>query len=191
MRRALLASIIAMVTSVAASADSVGIRFDEMKVGTLLVTKVHGFNVVRMETYLGVKDGFHVIEYKKIKADATVELAFTNYYDAEGRRVRAVRNTQPMTFDPFSCEFALGECFEWNTVPFDFTEDNTEMMEWGFAYENQLEGDTLKVRRALEEGGFHETTYQLGKFNLRYAQDYIDPYGTARGFSFIELREPD
>ena len=173
-----------------AHAEDVGIKFDEMKIGTTLVTEFHGSDPIRLsEKYVGRRGDFFVTEVMRSKGDEEPEFSSTSFYDSKGRLVRRDRTKGFEEYTPYSCMYALGECKHGYQYPNPFkdykqTKNSSE-------YVNRLEGDTYYVTWKMVDGSIAEVPYKLGPYNLRVSSEYKNALGQQRGFRLIELKVPD
>lgn len=176
--------------SLPALADDVGIDFDAMPVGTVLVTETREDEPQRYhETYLGREGAFHVVEIGRPDGKGGVKPLTRRFFDAGGRLVRSEKKGRfQSSHTPFSCEYSTGPC---ETVyvyanPFRDGKRVTHRRR----YVNRLDGTILTVSLARRGQDPLEIPYELGRYNLRVSSEYTNALGQIRGFRLIEIVEP-
>lgn len=175
--------------SALALADDVGIHFDKMPIGTTLITEVHRTKPFqRSEKYIGKQGAFYAIETKIRKGNDEFKKSSTDLYDLKGRLVRREREKGFEEYTPYSCHYQLGVCEHDYQYPNPFK--NFNQTKHKRRYSTRLEGDTLIVSWALANGDAAEAPFELGPYNLRISNEYLNRLGRKTGFKFIELIEP-
>lgn len=179
------------VSTLSVYAKDVGIKFDEMAVGTTLVTQsLSGKKRVSVEKYIGKRNGFHLMEESWLSPDGTSEPLGEVLYDNKGRRVRSERSRGSFIHTPFSCHFALGECTHIYDYPNQFSKKKNKRTKSVGRYKNRFEGDTLYVTWKMADDSIAEVPIKLGPYNLRVSSEYKNALGQLRGHKLIEIIEP-
>ncbi|WP_298356311.1 hypothetical protein [uncultured Litoreibacter sp.] len=173
-----------------AAAQDVGLQFDEMPVGTQWTIEYLDDQARREETYLGREGDFHITEYVGIKPTGERRVIFKRSYDAEGRLVKGERDGAANTTLPFSCRYAVGECTHESKIPNVYSPSNDGFLESTRRHVNRLEGGVFYFGMVLSDGTVREFPFELGKYNIRVAQEYENNLGQKRGFKLISIVEP-
>jgi len=173
-----------------ANAEDIGLQFDDMPIGTKLITETLDDDPQQYaETYVGKKGEFHVIELSRIKSDGTEPRILVRLYDEAGRLIRKEKDGKLNSSNtPFSCEYVLGPCEQTYVYANPFK--NGKLVTHDDFYRNELRGKTLTVAKQLADGSFLEIPYELGPYNLRVSSKYTNNLGQVRGYRLIEISEP-
>lgn len=187
--RTFAATLTPILLTLSAFAADVGIRFDEMPVGTILVTESIGSTPLRQsEQFVGKRGEFFVTEIRRRGKDGQWSIASTNFYDLRGRLVRLNGKNGVQTYEPYSCHYVLGECKHTYRYPNPF-KDNRQIVNTS-AYQNRLDGNNLFISWRLVDGKLVELPFRLGRYRLRVANQYRNRLGQEKGFRLIELTVP-
>lgn len=190
MRKALIVFLVAALLSVPSLAQDVGIKFDEMPIGTTLVTEVFSSKPFRRsEKYIGKRDEFYVVETSLIRTGGKIERYSTDYYDLKGRLIRRDRSRGFEEYSPYSCHYELGVCVHRYQYPNPFKNYNQTANKR--KYITRLEGDTLIVSWSLADGNVAEVPFKLGPYNLRLSSENVNRLGRKTGYKFVDLIEPE
>ena len=181
--------IIAIFFASPANSQDVGIKFNEMKIGTTLVTEFLGKKPFRLsEKYLGKRGNNFVTEVIRITNKGKSVFSSTSFYDTKGRLVRRDRSEGFEEYTPYSCFYVVGECRHGYQYPNPFK--NNKQTKNSGKYINRLENDTLIVTWKTISDSIVEIPYKLGPYNLRISSNYKNALGQQRGHKLIELIEP-
>ena len=190
MKYAVFAALLSAFMMTPAFADDIGIQFDDMKIGTKLVTESRDKKPKRYtETYLGKQGDYHVIEIGKIADDGAAKAIAKGFFDSEGRLIRSEKNGKfSYEHTPFSCKYLLGDCAETYVYANPFK--NGKRVTHHKTYMNSIDGDVVTVALKLSDGSYLKIPYQLGAYNFRVSSEYTNALGQVRGFRLIEIVEP-
>ena len=173
------------------AAQDVGILFDEMPVGTQIITQsVDPDRSPQLSEYIGLEDGLHVMSNSRLQEDGEVVFLNTTHYDGDGRQVRSNNVEVYSAYEPFSCRYAVGDCTQSWTYPNSLEAENAEYFTKEQSFQNRLDGTTFTVGMLRDDGSLRETTYELGPYNLRISSRYTRYNGETRGYDLVEIIEP-
>lgn len=167
----------------------VGIRFAQMPVGTVLTISLRGALTYQVEQeYLGIQNGFQVMQVRKINDDGSRKDLSKIFFNAAGQRVYSERRGKQNTYEPYDCRYALGVCETTHTY---FNSLKATYVSNASKYINRIEGNTLYVGTFDATGEMYEVPFTLGPFNLRVSNEYKNALGRETGFSFVSLNIPE
>lgn len=167
-------------------AEGVGIKFDQLNVGTKLTTQMRGFSTATyIEEYIGMEDGFHLIQIHKKLDDGSTKKLSVKGYDTQGRQVFSRRQDGKVsTYSPYSCRYALGNC----THIYDYYNPITKKMVVNEGlYFGKLEGNQYILTVFTSDGDSFDVPYELDENNLRLRNIYKNALDQPAGFEFVDV----
>lgn len=171
-----------------AMAQSVGIKFNEMKVGTALTTESRSFaDKIFVATYIGKDGDFHVMQISEKMPDGSLDHRLKEHYDNDGRLAFKLLKDGKNEYSPYSCHYVLGPCT--NTYRY-LNPFNKKYVVNEQQTDNRLEGDMLIVRVIRKTNDPFEVPFELGPHNLRINSNHTNALGQPSGFKFISLDIP-
>jgi hypothetical protein len=185
MKRFVSAAMFGLLVAHQATAEDTSINFADMPVGMSYTVEVIGKpNTLNRYEYIGVEDGFHIMEATHIPNGEEARLTLRRRFDAQGRRVRDDLVSGVYTsYEPFDCNYGLGACTHVREYPNSKDPAVAEMFKKKTSYTVTLEDDKLVV---VTDTGF-ETVYTLGPFNLRVGAQSTSSSGRLRGYTLVEV----
>lgn len=153
-----------------ASANSIGVDFKNMPVGTQIHYINHnGYEWI--EVFVGKKKNQYVLK-RTAKGGGKKVLART-YFDLQGREVarKGKSDGRKTKFQPYNCWYATGQCS--HVLAKSVSNSGAGGHKENWIFQNSFKGSTLKVVRKRQSSEvFNRPTYvTFGKFNIIMRQE--------------------